>query len=48
MERLRCDNRRLLAATDWRPQYDLESGLAETIEWIRLNMDLYKTDLYNV
>ena len=28
-----ADNRRLLENTDWKPQYSLEQGLRETIEW---------------
>lgn len=35
VERLCCDNRRLLAATDWHPTHTLESGLAHTIDWFR-------------
>ena len=34
--------------TDWRPKYDLASGLAATIEWMRGNLNRYKTDIYNI
>ena len=30
------------------PQYDLQKGLAETIEWISENLNQYKTDQYVV
>ncbi|MFC2105532.1 SDR family NAD(P)-dependent oxidoreductase [Candidatus Bipolaricaulota bacterium] len=43
-----CDNRKAKELIDWEPQYALEKGLAETIEWVRGNLDLYKAGLYNV
>ncbi len=48
VERLRCDNTKLLKLTGWKPQFTLEEGLKETIEWIRGNLSSYKVDLYNV
>lgn len=33
VDRLVCDNRRLVQATGWKPAYTLERGLQETIEW---------------
>jgi dTDP-glucose 4,6-dehydratase len=33
VDRLVCDNRRLIEATGWKPAYTLERGLRETIEW---------------
>lgn len=48
VERLRCDNSKLLKHTSWRPDYDLRKGLTETIEWLKSNMHHYKPDLYNI
>ena len=48
VERLRCNNAKLLADTNWEPQHDLDKGLKETIAFIEKNIKLYKTDLYNV
>ena len=48
VERLVCDNARIKKSTQWKPKYTLESGLLETIEWIRSNMSLYKPEIYNV
>lgn len=48
VERLWCDNRKLLAATGWQPGVTLEDGLRETIAWLRAHLALYKPDLYNV
>lgn len=48
VERLFCDNRKIKANTAWTPNYNLESGLKETIEWIRNNQSYFKSDIYNV
>jgi NAD dependent epimerase/dehydratase len=48
VERLCCDNRKIIQNTKWRPGYTLETGLAETIKWIEENRDVYKPDSYVV
>lgn len=48
VERLRCDNSRILEKTNWQPKYDLKRGLSETIDWFRENYKLYKSDIYNI
>jgi len=48
VERLRCDNIKLQKYTSWKPKYNLEQGLTETISWIKDNMEVYKPDIYNV
>lgn len=48
VQRLFCDNNKLLSNTNWKPSYNLESGLTETIQWLRNNLNIYKTELYNV
>jgi dTDP-glucose 4,6-dehydratase len=48
VERLLCDNTKLIANTNWNPDYNLEKGLVETIDWLEKNINLYKTDIYNV
>lgn len=48
VERLFCENKKIFANTNWKPDYNLDSGLVETIEWIQKNISLYKTDIYNV
>ena len=32
----------------WQPKYDLETGLVETIQWIKRNLDKYKADIYTI
>ena len=34
--------------TEWRPQVSFEDGLAETIRFLRENLDRYRPDLYNL
>jgi len=48
VERLRCDNNRIMKFTNWKPQNNLTKGLGETISWIKENFDSYKADIYNV
>jgi len=44
--KLICDNSKAKRLLDWNPQYTLDEGLAETIEWLRGHTSLYKTDKY--
>lgn len=48
VNRLLGDNTKIKTLTDWRPQYTLKQGIEETIQWIRQNMQAYKTDIYNI
>ena len=48
VNRLLGSNEKILRLTNWRPEYDLKSGIAETIEFLKKNMDRYKIDIYNV
>lgn len=48
VERLLGKNEKIKRLTDWKPQYTFEEGLAETIEFLRNNLDKYKVDIYNV
>lgn len=48
VERLVCNNRKILEYTNWKPEYDLESGLYLTIEWTKQNVGLYKSEIYNI
>lgn len=49
VRRLCGDNSLITSLTDWRPQYSLEQGLRETIDWFVKpeNLTKYKTDIYN-
>ena len=48
VERLVCDNSKLLNNSNWKPNYDLASGLTETINWFRENGQQSKSELYHV
>ncbi len=48
VDRLVCSNEKLLKQSSWDPKYNLESGLAETINWFRENEQVRKSDLYHV
>jgi NAD dependent epimerase/dehydratase len=46
--KLICDNRKVIEKTDWRPQYSLRQGLAETIEFVSQNLSFYKPEKYTL
>ncbi|MBQ6334445.1 MAG: SDR family oxidoreductase [Erysipelotrichaceae bacterium] len=48
VNRLLGCNEKIKRLTNWKPQYTFEEGLAETIEFLRNNLDKYKADIYNV
>lgn len=48
VNRLLGANGKILRLTDWKPQYTFEEGLAETISFLKENMDKYKVDIYNI
>ena len=48
VNRLLGCNEKILRLTDWKPRYTFRQGLAETIEFLRNNLDRYKTDIYNL
>ncbi|MDE6218654.1 MAG: NAD-dependent 4,6-dehydratase LegB [Muribaculaceae bacterium] len=47
--RLLGDNTLIESLTPWRPQFSLEDGLRQTIDWFTNpdNLKLYKSDIYN-
>jgi len=48
VNRLWADNTKIKQFTGWYPEYTLDDGLKETIDWIKNNMRYFKTDIYNV
>lgn len=48
VNRLLGCNEKIMRLTDWKPQYTFEEGLAQTIEFLKNNMDKYKADIYNM
>ena len=47
VERLNCNNKKILELTNWSPKYNLDSGLSETIEWLK-DYSSTKMGEYNV
>ena len=48
VNRLLGSNAKIKELTAWSPKYTFEQGLAETIEFLKNNLDKYKVDIYNV
>jgi NAD dependent epimerase/dehydratase len=48
--RLKCDNKKLMSKTNWRPNYKIDKGLIKLIEWIKENDNIknYKPENYNI
>ena len=48
VERLVCNNEKLVNGSSWQPEYDLKRGLSETINWFQKNYPSYKADHYHI
>lgn len=48
VERLFCNNSKIQKITNWKPEYNLESGIQETVRWMKENLKIYKPNIYNV
>lgn len=48
VNRLLGSNAKLKELTDWEQRYTFEEGIAETVAWMRGNMERYKADVYNL
>jgi len=48
VNRLLGSNEKIKSLTDWKPKYSLAEGLAETIDFLKNNLDKYKLDIYNI
>lgn len=48
VNRLLGDAAKLRAMTNWQPAYTFEQGIAETVAFLRENLNQYKADIYNL
>jgi len=48
VERLVCNNEKLLKHTSWEPRYTLRTGLSETISWLENQGQYKKADFYQI
>tara|TARA_X000001036_G_scaffold422237_2_gene444999 strand:- start:4845 stop:5822 length:978 start_codon:yes stop_codon:yes gene_type:complete len=48
VDRLICDNSKLVSNTNWKPKYDLNKGLKETVKWLSDNLSYFTNMGYNI
>ena len=48
VNRLWAYNAKIKELTGWQPNYTIDQGLEATVEWVKNNMQYFKTDIYNV
>jgi len=48
VERLLCDYHRIQDVCGWKPKVSLERGLELTCQWVKNNLNKYKSEIYNV
>ncbi len=48
VERLWADNKKAKRILNWKPEYPLQKGLKKTIDWFKLNKNIYKSEIYHV
>lgn len=48
VNRLLGSNKKIKKLTNWEPKYTFEEGLEDTIEFLRNNLEKYKSDIYNI
>lgn len=45
---LKCDNKKIIKNLLWKPEYDISTGLDQTISWIKDNKNFFNSDIYHV
>ena len=48
VDRLVCDNSKILKSTQWKPKIKIDKGLDITINWFKKFKDLFRHDIYHV
>lgn len=48
VDRLYCDNSKILDTTNWQPKFTLKQGIEDTVRWLEENISMYKSNIYNV
>ena len=48
VNKLLCNFSLIKRKTGWKPQYDLKSGLSLTVDWLQENINLFKSNKYNI
>lgn len=48
VNRLLGSNEKIKELTNWSPKYTFSEGISETIDWLRINISKYKSEIYNI
>ena len=48
VDRLCCDNKKIIKLTKWKPNYSLDEGLRKTIDWFKDFHNSNKKDIYHI
>lgn len=48
VNRLLCDNKKIIRFTNWRPKVKFDDGLEKTIKWYKSKSHLFKHDIYHI
>jgi len=48
VDRLLCNNKKIIKETGWVPKTTIEDGLNKTITWLKNNRDNFKEKIYNI
>ncbi|PPR48333.1 MAG: dTDP-glucose 4,6-dehydratase [Alphaproteobacteria bacterium MarineAlpha5_Bin8] len=48
VDRLVCDNTKIIKNTNWKPKINFDEGLLKTIDWLKNNYNISKHDKYHV
>jgi len=48
VNKLVCDNNKILSQSKWKPKIDFDEGLLKTINWLKKNKSFSKSNLYHV
>ena len=48
VERLVCDNSKILKLSKWSPDFSIDEGLIKTVKWFKENQSHLKPEFFNV
>ena len=48
VQRLLCNNKKIINLINWKPKTNFDDGLIETIKWYQLNLDTFDPDIYHI
>jgi len=48
VDKLICDNKKIRKSSLWKPKINIEKGIENTVNWIKQNQEIFKSNTYNV